>query len=251
MKQLLTLLLATLFTLGLHADCPNSSIYIGGNYTRSHIKPHALPSFEGNMGGAQAGYQYRPLDSIFVAIGTAWRSGSNHGSSGTRSLLDVDVHEWIGYTAAFKCNRFLLTPFTGLGFRHLSHHLKPKSGSSMKLRYNEFYIPLGLLTEFQIVECFSMGVHAVWMPQVYPTLTINVIDGARWAIKNTYKNFNIGVPLIINIKRVHYLSIILKPYFELWQDGRTKAKTSFGERLALPKNTYTFWGVNLNFNFTF
>jgi len=252
MKTFMAAWVAILFTCGLHgvepSPKPNSTISIGGNYTRSHIKPHALPSFEGNMGGMQGMYQYRPLNFIYFRLGTSWRYGTNHMSEGKRSLLDVDVHEWVGYTAALSCNNLLLTPITGFGFRHLSHHLRPHVGSSIRLRYNEFYIPVGLLTEYKVMKYFSMGLDAIWMPQVYPTLTINVIDGARWVLKNTYKNFNIALPFLFHTQN---LGIILKPYFELWQDGRTTAKTLLGEFLALPKNTYTFWGVNLNLNYAF
>ncbi len=253
MKIFLFALLATLCTLEIYADEANSDLFIGVNYTRSHIKPDDHSSFEGNMYGVQGMYQYRPLNGIYLGIRSSGRYGSNHGDSGRRDLLDVDVHERIGYTAALSCHRMMLTPYTGFGFRHLSHHLKPKEGLSIKLHYNEFYIPVGFLTEYEITRCFSIGLNGVWMPTVYPTLTINVTNGTRWVLKKTYKNFNVALPLIFHNTKVvgRCLSIVLKPYFELWQDGRTKAKTQFDEPLGLPKNTYTFWGINLDIRYAF
>jgi len=110
MKTLLFALLTTLFTLGIYGDEANSIVFIGGNYTHSQIKPNNHPSFHGNMGGMQGMYQYRPLDSIYLAVGTSWRYGNNHSSIEDRTLLDVDVHERIGYTSARYSDTILLTP---------------------------------------------------------------------------------------------------------------------------------------------
>ncbi len=230
---------------------PNSIVSFGANYTRSAIRPKGLPDFDGNMGGVQGMYQYRPLRSFYGAVGGFWRAGRNTGSSGARNLMDAGVHERLGYTFAWREAQILFTPYGGFGYRHLAHHVKPNSGSKIRLRYNEFFIPIGIQSLFDIYDCFSMGLNTVWMPQVFSTVTFNVADGARWALKNTYKNFKIELPFFFHIKSVTNLSVVLNPSFELWQDGRTKAETQFGDTLGLPQNTYTFWTIELNVQYAF
>jgi len=257
MRQFIAGLAAVLLSVGLYAQEmvskpeANSIVYFGGSYTRSHIKPNGLPDFDGNMGGVQGMYQYRPLRSVYAAIGGFWRYGKNSGSAGTRDLMDAGVHERIGYTFAIRCNQILITPYTGFGYRHLAHHVKPNNGSRIKLRYNEFFFPVGLQSVYDIYQCFSIGLDVVWMPQVFSTVTFNVTDGSRWVIKNTYKNFKIALPFYFHIKRCTNLSVVLNPFFEFWQDGRTTGTTQFNDPLGLPKNTYTFWGAELNLQYAF
>ncbi len=253
MKRLIASLAAVLVSFGLCAQekMRDSIVYLGGSYTRSSIKPNGLPDFDGNLGGLQGMYQYRPLNSVYAALGGFWRYGDNSGSSGERGLMDAGVHERIGYTFALREDQVLLTPYTGFGYRHLAHHVKPNSGSSIRLRYNEFFFPLGLQSVYGIYEWLSIGLDGVWMPQAYSTVTFNVADGARWVIKNTFKNFNIALPFYFHIKRITGLSIVLKPSFELWQDGRSKAETQFNDPLGLPKNTYNFWTIELNIQYAF
>ena len=256
MKRIVAGLMAVLLSVELSAEeyccpCENSIVSIGGNYTRSHIDPKGFSNFDGNMGGVQAMYQYRPLCCIYLAIGGYWRAGKNTGSSGTRDLVDAGVHERIGYTFATCDGCFLFTPYTGFGYRHLSHHVKPKTGSKIKLRYNEFYFPVGFLSVYDWFSCFSIGLDAVWMPQVFPTVTFNVVDDARWVIKSTYKNFNVALPLYFHLSSCTNWNVVLKPFFEFWQDGQTTSETQFNDPLGLPRTSYTFWGIELNLQYAF
>ncbi|MBS0629349.1 MAG: hypothetical protein JSS30_03885 [Verrucomicrobia bacterium] len=256
MRRMITGFAAVLLCGELSAECccpcdENSIFFIGGSYTRSHIDPKGFSNFDGNMGGVQGMYQYRPLQSFYFAIGGYWRAGKNTGRTGTRDLVDAGVHERIGYTFATCDSCFLFTPYTGFGYRHLSHHVKPKNGNRIKLRYNEFFIPVGFLTIYDLFSCVSIGLDAVWMPQVFPTVTFNVVDGARWVIKSTYKNFNVALPLYFHFSSCSSFDVVLSPFFEYWEDGQTTARTQFNDPLGLPKNSYIFWGINLNLQYAF
>lgn len=244
-----------LLSSGLYADdmcCEPetcSIISVGGSYTRSHIKPKGLSDFDGNMGGVQGMYQYQTPCCVYLAIGGYWRTGKNSGSSGVRDLMDAGVHERIGYTFSF-CD-FLVSPYTGFGYRHLAHHVKPKVGNKIRLRYNEFYIPVGLTSMYDFCNWLSIGLNGVWMPQVYSTVTFNVADGARWVTESTYKNFNVSLPFYFHVWCDCKFSVVVNPFFEYWQDGKTIAKTQFNDPLGIPRNTYTFWGVELNLQYAF
>lgn len=260
MKKFLVGILVFAFSNGLKADepisqpisKPNFLAELSGNYTRASIKPNNNHSLDGNLGGVQGIFQYIPENFIYAAAGGSFRYGTVKGHDGKRNILDGDVYERIGYTLGFKCSEYLFTPFIGFGYRHLYHHLKYDHTRPRKFRYNEFYIPVGVLAKYNIFPCFSAGLNLVWMPQCFPTLTINIIDGARWVLKRTYKNFKVSLPLSFHVQSVQGLSILLKPSFEFWQDGETTAKTILSKRtLGLPKDTYHFWGVDLGAQYAF
>jgi hypothetical protein len=225
---------------------------LGGKYTRAYLKPNANPSFSGNMGGAQLAYEYQRPDFFYGGFTFDWRYGHLHASNGKRKLQDFDVQERLGYTLQVDRFNALVTFFAGFGYRHLRHSIDLNGASSIKLYYNHFYIPVGVLKQFEIASCFSLGANVIWMAQVFPTVTISPPSSARWKIRRQFKNFLVELPLIFHLDDyVKNLSIILVPQFEIWQDGRSIARTSSGTSLGLPENTYIFWSGELNVKYAF
>ncbi|NGX29839.1 MAG: hypothetical protein KR126chlam4_00762 [Candidatus Anoxychlamydiales bacterium] len=249
-------------------DCKSSIFSIGANYSYVNIKPSSKSSFDGHLGGLHAMYEYRPMNSFYGAAAFAWRQGSANGSGGSRSFIDINVVERLGYSFTFKSNTRLLTLFSGFGFRFLGHHLNPSTLSSdafigsffppfltdetsLRIDYHDFYIPLGFLLEYSFYSWFDLGFYGTWMPQIFSTAKIKPLGGAFWDLKETYSNFLIEVPLIFKLPKRKDFSLVLKPFFEYWQDGKSTAKTSSGIPLGLPKNTYYFVGFDLNFLYSF
>ena len=163
----------------------------------------------------------------------------------------VDAQERLGYTFTSCCNNWSLTFFSGFGYRYLGHKLKQHEESSIKFDYNEFYIPLGFLSEYFFCSRWSLGLNLTWMPQIYPTVEITPLKGARWILKNTVSNVIVELPLVYFLTEDRRYSLSLKPFYEHWEDGRSTAKTSTGEELGLPKNSYNFWGAEINVAFSF
>jgi hypothetical protein len=88
----------------------------------------------------------------------------------------------------------------------------------------------------------------VWMPQVFPTLTVDAMSmkGARRVTDVRYKNFRLGLPIALRLESVKNLSVFMKPSFEFWQDGHARISSSSRPvPLTLPQNTYVFWEVAL------
>jgi hypothetical protein len=225
-------------------------LQIGGDYTHVNIKPHSHSSFNGSLGGIQAIYEYKPLNHIYGALKCNWRQGNAHGSHANRFLLDIDVQERIGYTFGFDVDKWSLSLFSGFGYRHLGHHLKTM-GSTIRLNYNEFYFPVGLLGEYRFNGLFALGLYGTWMPQVYPNVTITPLKGARWFLTNTFANFLVELPFIFTLMKNKNFIVTVNPSFEHWQDGHSTAKSQQGISLGLPGNTYIFWSVDLNFGYAF
>ncbi len=225
---------------------------LGGEYTRAYLKPNANPAFSGNMGGAQAAYEYQRPDFFYGGFTFDWRYGHLHASNGKRKLQDFNVQERLGYTLQVYRSNVLVTFFSGFGYRRLQHSIGLNGLSSITLYYNHFYIPVGVLKEFKLTSYSSLGLNVIWMAQVFPTVTISPPDNARWKIRRQFKNFVAELPLIFHLDAyVKNLSITLVPHFEIWQDGRSIARTSSGTSLGLPENTYIFWSGELNMKYAF
>jgi len=227
-----------------------SHLQLGGNYTFAKISPQGHPDFSGNLGGLQALYEYKRCNRIYGALKFAWRQGSTDGSSGTRTLCDIDVEERIGYTFGNQIKGWMVSCFSGLGYRHFGEDVT-NSLNSVTFNYNELYLPLAVFFNYQFNSVFALGLHGTWMPQVYPALTIVPLSGARWILTNEITNFLVEVPFTFTISRKYHWTLICKPFFEFWQDGHTTAKTEFGTTLHIPHNNYLFAGVDVNCCYAF
>ncbi len=225
----------------------NSYFQIGASYTRVNLRIPGFSSFDGNLGGIQGSYEYMPKDSLYAGLRAAWKQGKTENSDADRRLIYIDVQERLGYTFASCCQDWSMTLFTGLGYRFLGHKLKQCEEPSIKFEYNEFYIPVGFLSEYRFCSCWSVGFNFVWMPQIYPTVEIKPLQGARWCLQEKLSNFLVEVPLTYDLTGDSCYMVILKPFYERWEDGRSTAKTFSGQELGLPKNAYNFGGIELNF----
>lgn len=239
-------------------DVPNmplekfaSYFEIGADYTHVNFNPQGNPSFHGNLGGLQGSYEYKSKDNFYAGVNFSWKEGQMHGSAGKRSLLYIDAQERLGYTLALKSLEYTFTFFSGLGYRHYGQKLTPNVGSSLKFRYNEFYIPVGIKSNYTVNSWFAMGLDFTWMPQVYPTVSIVPLKGSRWILTDRLANFYVNVPMNFTVTKNKRFHIVVDPFYERWQDGHSTAKTSSGVALGLPGNTYNFWGVNVNCGYSF
>lgn len=224
---------------------------IGGNYTYAFIHPHEHRTFHGGLGGAQALFEYRPMRKFYGAGKLTWSEGKTHNSVGTRSLVYIDLEERLGYTFASEENNLRFSLFSGFGYKHLAHKFSPKSDSSIKFKYNHIYIPLGFTSDYSFNRWFTVGLGLTWMPQVYPTVKIVPLKGARWILSNKLANFYAEMPFTFSLTHDKRFTLQFTPTYEYWQDGHTTAKTNRGVRLGLPGNTYNFWGADLNLGYSF
>lgn len=228
-----------------------SHLQVGANYTRVKLTPHDNPSFSGNLGGLEALYEFRAPERIYGGVKLSWRQGNTKGSAGSRFLLDGDAEERIGYTFSDALQKNLFSLFTGFGFRYLEETHKPLTGSSVNFKYEEYYVPVGFLFDRKCSQRCDFGIHFTWMPQVYPTVKITPLKGARWILTNTYKNFLLEAPVTVTLTKNRRVTFIVKPFFQYWQDGHSTATTETGLALDLPGNTYLFGGIYLNLGYAF
>lgn len=233
-----------------HRKYPKSHLQVGGNYTYVHIATSGQPSTSGNLYGVQALYEFKRNNRIYIGLPFAWKNGVTHGSHVSRSLLEFDVQDRIGYTWGSARKGRMFTLFSGFGYRYYGEKVL-SLGNSIKCKYNEFYFPIGFLLQGDLNSIVTMGLNFQWMPQVFPTVTIVPLSGARWILNCELPNFKAEFPLTLYFSRKHRFSTIIQPFFEYWRDGHTSAKTQLGTHLNIPGNRYLFGGVDVNLRYSF
>ncbi|MCC6127867.1 MAG: hypothetical protein IT584_01530 [Chlamydiae bacterium] len=227
----------------------SSHLQFGGNYTHVRLTPGGFNSYNGNLGGGQALYEFRTCRRIYGGLSVRWRQGKISGILGNGTLRDGTAEERIGNT--FGRNAYLFSLYTGFGFRYIEQDLQPKGSPSVKFKYEEFYVPIGFLYDCQFSSNFNWGLYGAWMPQVYPSVTIEPIGGCHWIVEKTWKNAILAMPFTFACNPSRSFTIVFKPFFEYWQDGKTTAKSVIGEPLGVPRNTYLFGGADLNICYSF
>lgn len=227
-----------------------SHLQFGGSYTWVHISPKGLHSTSGNLGGLQGMYEYKAPKRFYGAAALTWRQGDTK-HAGDRTMCYVDTQERFGYTFGSWLGCWTsCTVFTGFGYRHYGEDVSTH-GNTVSFGYDEFYVPLGFLTSNQVNSYFNIGFNFQWMPQVYPTVRISPLKGARWVLTNEIANFRMEMPFSFTVSDSCNCFIVFEPFFEYWQDGKTTAETELGTVLDIPRNTYLFVGANLNIGFSF
>lgn len=229
----------------------NSKLQIGANYTYLTLKPHGHETFGGSLGGIQTSYEYQPMNNLYAGLLFAWRDGKVHSDAGKRSVLYFDVQERFGYTYSPKSTNWLVTLFSGFAYRYLGENFTPKDHSSLDFGYNEFYFPVGFLTCYKMQSWFSFGLDFTWMPQVFSTVSIVPLKGARWNLTNRLDNFLVEIPLNFALSQSRKFFLIIKPTYQHWEDGHSTARLPSGLALGLPGNSYNYYGFDINFEFCF
>lgn len=255
MKKIIALILLS-FGLYAHqaheAECPSPHHFtVGAKYVRANAKPRGFSSLSGNMGGMRALYEYKPLDFIYAGLEVDWFYGKVSGGNDSRKLLNVNVQERFGYTFTFWNRDFFVTTFSGFGYRYLSHDVNNKDQSPLDLDYNHFYVPVGILSNYWVVDWVAIGGNIIWKGQVFSSVYTSPLGGAYWKLHKKFKNVLVEFPLSFIAYRPWNFSVIFSPFFEFWQDGKTTARSPSGLSLDLPKHSYVFWGAELNFKMSF
>jgi len=224
---------------------------VGGNYTHINLNPDGESSFHGNLGGLQGSYIYRPVNNLYAGVTLNWSQGNMTGISGSRFLLYIDTQERIGYTFASEEKKWLMTIFSGLGYRHMGHHVKPSTGEALRYGYNEIYVPVGLLSSYACSSWFSWGIGLTWMPQVFPTVSISTKKDSNWSLSYKLANFYVELPMTFAVTKKRNFLITFNPFYQKWNDGYTTATPLLGLSSTLTSNNYNFWGADLNLGYAF
>lgn len=239
--------------MGICCFSPYSTLSVGASYSYVSLSQTDLPGYSGNLWGVLTEYQYRKQDGLYAALKGFWRQGATSGELGQDYLHECKVEERFGYDFSFgPSRRGSVALYTGLGYRFMEQKLQQPALPNVSLAYNDFYVPIGTSVNYAIPlqnSCLSVGLCATWMPQLYPTVNIIPLGGARWILE--YELGSVVVEFPVTYSTCNLFSVTLRPIFEYWKDGATVAVGSLCNALGLPGSSYFFGSINLEFAWKF
>jgi len=225
----------------------SSTLQVGVTGSYVSISPSSYSTTRGNLVGISGTYAYQKSDNLYAGVRAVWSQGTTHGGGTSRSILNLILEERIGYTWSSMQRESLISLFSGFGGRSLRELVKVHP-SSVTFDYLEWYFPLGVSFLCRPCDWLVIGVLGEWMAQIYPTVRIAPLDGARWILNTELLNFLLQFPVGVVFSN---LSFTIEPFVELWHDGHVSAETENGISLHLPGNRYFFAGLNLNLGISF
>lgn len=225
----------------------SSTLQVGVTDCYVSVSPTSYPTTRGNLGGVYGVYTYQAPDNLYAGLRAVWSQGTTHGHGTSRSILNLLLEERIGYTWSGMQRESMLSLFSGFGGRSLRELVKVHP-SSVTFDYLEWYFPVGVSWIYRPYSWLAVGVLGEWMAQIYPTVRIAPLHGARWILNTDLLNFLLQFPIGFVFSG---LSFTVEPFLELWNDGHVSAETQDGIILHVPGNRYFFAGLNLNLGVSF
>lgn len=225
---------------------------IGANYTFMKLSPESIHSFTGNLGGLQTSLEFLPRKFLYEGVNFLWRTGTLSSIASKQiKIEDFDTQLRLGYVNT-DYDRLRFIGFTGMGWRYLGENHETPGVEDLHLNYNEIYIPVGVMFDYKIYDCFSFGFNGTWMPEIFSTVNFVPLDNGRWITQSKLANFQLEMPFVgyHTYKGIDF-NLEFKPFFQFWQDGKTLAETSTGLDLGLPQNNYYLGGAMLNLGASF
>jgi hypothetical protein len=228
-----------------------SRLSFGASYTYLHLAGENDSSFVGNLGGAQIGYQYRPLKRFYADIKTSWKMGAVYASNRKKSLIYVDEFQRIGYTASFGADSAAASFFSGFGYRY--YREKTNFGFMKDSLYlsNFLYIPVGALIQYAPSTYFSFALDFMWMPQIYASLKIKSDHKYKKIISSQLGSFSLYFPLSFTFNNLKEFNFVITPFYQRWKASGVAADNLVEKIKYKSINTYDYSGVDVNFQYCF
>ncbi len=212
-----------------------------------HINDFA--NFRGVTSGASALFDYRKAFDFYGGVAAEWMMGSiDARNSMSRSIHDFDSQIRIGYTLSiWRFPTLTLTPYSGMGFEYISQHLRSDPAiSSLQYRYYHYYIPVGMIINFNVLEYFNFGIAGQWRPDINARLKTSLLNGLQFRLKRQ-AGYIVELPFQFLIKCRNNMKgeISFIPYLKREVDGELNAQLPSRAYLNLPEQSYKFWGLRL------
>jgi len=169
-----------------------SSLYLGPQVAYLDLSIKSFPGLGfvgsdgdldlgGVLGGIIGEYEYKKFHSLYVGIYSSWLAGKVTASNNpSRFVHDVEAEGKFGYTyTALQGKEITVTPFIGFGFNWNYQKRDPFNNvQQIVFEYYKYYIPVGFLLNYEWMDFFHVGFQFKWMPEVDPTLKIDMLRAA-------------------------------------------------------------------------
>ena len=248
--------------------CMNGGIDFNyARYTLDAIAPQsgylAVPHFALAYKKARSVYTGLHFDGrwnagLLCASSDLCNSSCVSGANSHANVADYQADWRLGYFFVSDQERYSLTPFTGIGFQHLSYQLDPHM---MRYKYYQVYVPIGAEFLYHSPRNFSIGLKTLYRAGAYNRLRVStpcVEDACDSTCDDKIKlNYSqgvyIAVPAVLHYrqeKRVGFhLSMI--PFFDWNRFANTCDTNSDCVVFPIPTNKRWYLGVTAALGITF
>lgn len=229
-------------------DWEDFRIFVAPQLERVKLTLEDFAIYRGVLKGGSFGFEYKPFCDFYCGVFAEWMMGDcNSAQEMSRYLHDIDGQVRLGYNfPMWNLYKLTFTPFLGLGYEQIIHHIRPDLVlTSEKFRYEHYYFPFGLLVDLRVTHHFGLGVVAERTISISQRLKTPYIQGVKFQLSNK-DGYLIEFPFHLYFgSQQAKAQISLIPYLKRVVDGKLYAALPDGATLTLPEQTYTFWGLRL------
>jgi hypothetical protein len=214
------------------------NINIAPQYSYIIIRSPRMKNNKGNLWGISGEMAYKKSDHVYGAASFLWYEGRPKPPHSARHSWNEAVAQFaLGYTTPIFY-RSMMTIFAGFGFRRVLDH-KGYAGfhPRVALNYYQYFVPVGLLFDFNLWNHFGFSLNLRTMPTVDSRVQVSNRSGVFWELSDKM-NYEVDLPIIWRAVRgiKADFNVALVPFFKYWQLGGSS-------RLGLQSRTQTYWGT--------
>lgn len=210
--------------------------------------------FRGVVGGGSAAFEYRPVHNFYGALAGEWMMGSvSSRQNMSRYIHDADGQVRLGYTISmWRFSSLTMTPYFGIGYEYIVQNFRSDEVlSDLKFRYYHYYIPVGMIINFNLLSYFNFGIAGQWRPDINARMKTPYIQGLHFDLKKE-AGYIVELPFqFLFGKNKVKGEISLVPYLKREVDGRLKASLPSGAYIGLAEQDYKYWGLRFIFGVRF
>lgn len=210
-------------------------------------------TYRGVLKGGSVGVDYRPFCYVYGGLFAEWMMGDcSSQNEMSRYIHDIDAQVRIGYSfPMWNFYKLSFTPFSGIGYLQNVQYLKADTViSSEHFMYSNYYLPVGIISELRVTHTFSFGFLLEWKPSLSDHLKTSYLENVRFSLKRK-AGYLLEFPFNLYFGSRAKAQIGIVPYLKREVDGELLAVLPNGASLALPKQSYKYWGLRLTLGAAF
>lgn len=227
---------------------PPFRINIAPQIARLKFQVNDFAIFRGVTGGGSLLFDYIKSFSFYGGAYAEWMMGAvDSRDQMSRYIHDVDGQARIGYTLPmWNFPLLTFTPYSGLGYEFIIQHIRPDLVlPSLKFEYSHYYIPVGMIINFNVLKYFNFGASGQWRPDISAKMRSPYIEGLAFSMQRE-PGYILELPMqffISGKKAKAEISFI--PYIKRVVDGLVSSSLPLGGTLTMPEQDYKYWGLRL------
>lgn len=189
----------------------------------------------GGMGGGRVFYQYKKWKALYTSVYTSWLYGkASKDHLICRTMIDGDVEGRFGYNyQGLQSGKLMVTPYIGYGFHYSDEKLESYQGTE-RFFYFVYYIPVGLVLDWEVKDWFHWQFHFQWRPDIDPTVKQRGMSRVRFVMHKKENQFLVEMPFSFRVGEERNWDLSFVPFWRITKHGRS---------LITGNIRYTYWGA--------